>query len=351
MKRNIHYDIIRAFAIICVVICHCSEAIYQYNMDGFNCLSLQSKLVMIAGLTIGRLGVPLFLFLTGALVLSKHFDNDDNVFSFYKSNLLNLLICYELWVIIYNLYMFATSPTSPELIDIFKEMFFLKQVPFSNMWYFPMIVEVYLCIPFLAYLVHKFRYSTIKICIFLLFINSIGLPTLNCIFQYLGINLYIESLLQTSFLRSSYIFMILVGYYSKQFSLTKIRSLIFIVLGLLGTFLLQFLLYSKGVVYNVWYNNFFLILCSFGIFKIIQKYEVRWHLLIKFTEYISKISLGIFFIHPIIYKLWRPLVVALNVVMPIKVCILFVLTFATCIITISVLSRIKFIKRYVFLVK
>lgn len=40
---------------------------------------------------LGRFGVPLFLYLTGRLVLSKLVDTNDDAFAFYKRKLLPLV--------------------------------------------------------------------------------------------------------------------------------------------------------------------------------------------------------------------------------------------------------------------
>lgn len=80
------YDIIRIFAILCVVLCHSSEVAY---------LPLVSIPYAVLHF-IGRLGVPLFFFLTGALVLSKRFDSPEGIRRFYTHNLIGLLVTAEI---------------------------------------------------------------------------------------------------------------------------------------------------------------------------------------------------------------------------------------------------------------
>ena len=75
-KRRIELDIARTIAIICVVLCHASEAIYKPNSNMWGTLSDQSKLFFIIVFTIGRIGVPIFIFLTGTLILNKKFQKD-----------------------------------------------------------------------------------------------------------------------------------------------------------------------------------------------------------------------------------------------------------------------------------
>lgn len=68
-KRIQSYDMARTFAILCVVLCHSVEFAYS-NINYMN-LSEISQVFRIIFFTVGRLGVPIFLFLTGALTLKK----------------------------------------------------------------------------------------------------------------------------------------------------------------------------------------------------------------------------------------------------------------------------------------
>lgn len=95
VDRNYIYDFIRAFAIISVVFCHSIESVYYIFQDRsilYSGLSFESKMFDLLGITFGRLGVPLFLFLTGALLGRKNYDNKDDVKNFYKNKFLPLLI-------------------------------------------------------------------------------------------------------------------------------------------------------------------------------------------------------------------------------------------------------------------
>ena len=72
-KRIINLDIARTFAILCVVLCHSVECVYKMNLQEWNSYSNTSNIIKIILFTIGRLGVPIFLLLTGYLTLNKNF--------------------------------------------------------------------------------------------------------------------------------------------------------------------------------------------------------------------------------------------------------------------------------------
>ena len=92
-NRIVKLDIARTFAILCVVLCHCSEMIYTQQSVKVAELGISSRIFMFGTFTIGRLGVPIFLYLSGILLLKKTIDSDEDIFKFYKNNLFPLFPC------------------------------------------------------------------------------------------------------------------------------------------------------------------------------------------------------------------------------------------------------------------
>lgn len=83
-NRIIYLDIARTFAIIFVVLCHSVELIYKMNLQGWISISLNARIFKTIVFTLGRIGVPLFLFLTGYLLLNRKYDNDADIKNFIK---------------------------------------------------------------------------------------------------------------------------------------------------------------------------------------------------------------------------------------------------------------------------
>lgn len=83
-NRIIYLDIARTFAIILVVLCHSVTLIYKMNLQEWNLISLNAKIFKTIIFTLGRMGVPLFLFLTGYLLLNRKYDNDADIKNFIK---------------------------------------------------------------------------------------------------------------------------------------------------------------------------------------------------------------------------------------------------------------------------
>ena len=105
LKRIKNLDIARTFAIISVLLCHAVEYIYILDMKNWVNATTISQIYRTVLFTIGRCGVPIFLFITGYLILSKKMETDDDVSKFYKRSFLPLLITTEIWIIIYNIFL------------------------------------------------------------------------------------------------------------------------------------------------------------------------------------------------------------------------------------------------------
>lgn len=67
-KRILWLDYVRVIAISCVLITHTTERIYTLNAMTLAQESVYSRILSVFMFTVGRLGVPLFLFLTGFLM-------------------------------------------------------------------------------------------------------------------------------------------------------------------------------------------------------------------------------------------------------------------------------------------
>ena len=192
--REAWLDWVRAFAIVSIVFCHCTEFIYPLYQQGWNTAGTVSQIIRTVYFTFGRLGVPLFLFLSGYLLFSRHVCKSWNdITSFIKTKWIPLFICYETWVLIYSAFVFFFWDRF-ELKTLISEMLLMRQPPFGHLWYMPMIIGVYLVIPFLSFLFHHFGSKFLYILFALsLFKSTLG-QHFRIDFQYLG-SCYITYLL------------------------------------------------------------------------------------------------------------------------------------------------------------
>ena len=77
MKKSQRYywlDYCRSLAILFVIVVHTTESVYFFNQVSFENYSSSRHVLMFTLFTLGRLGVPLFLFITGYLLLDRQYD-------------------------------------------------------------------------------------------------------------------------------------------------------------------------------------------------------------------------------------------------------------------------------------
>ena len=223
--------------------CHATESIYLLNKNGWARLSNQSRIFMIVSFTIGRLGVPIFLFLTGALILKKSFETDDDVFKFYKKNLASLIITNSIWIVIYNIYFLINNQKDIVTNEfIIKELLLIKQVPLKHMWYFPVIIGLYIGLPFVSKIIKTFSKKALSILMVLIFISAFVLPMINVILAIIGIKDAYVSLLNISFLGGAYGLYVVVGYFLDSRSEHNRKTSIFIVMISILCFIITCLL-------------------------------------------------------------------------------------------------------------
>ena len=92
-ERIFYFDFLRAFAIIGVIICHVN----------FFFGPLTTPLEIIAQLTfhdIGRIGVPLFLMISGALLLNRDYSS---LSDFLKKRFIRIVYPFIFWMILITL--------------------------------------------------------------------------------------------------------------------------------------------------------------------------------------------------------------------------------------------------------
>ena len=286
-ERFAWLDWARSFAIFAIIFCHCTEAIYSFDQTPLEVVDINVWFKFIF-FTIGRLGVPVFLFLTGALILSRYkFQDFSNVKQFYKRKWLPLLLCYEFWIVFYSLITYFVSSQFDFLY--FLQCLLLIRVPyFSHLWYMPMIIGIYLAIPILGFLIFKLGHQFVWGYLALASISIVILPQLQ---QYIALDL--------SFCNSLYLYYVLAGYglfslLQPQVSQNSMKFWLICVTAIIAISLFVLVVKNQisshvvGGGFYVWYSYPCLILLAIVLFPLFTVFDR-----IKST-FISKISVSAF---------------------------------------------------------
>ncbi len=303
-----------------MILNHATESLYVMNVEHLNRMSAASCSFALMSFTLGRVGVPLFLFLSGYLLLDRWYD-EEGCRQFWKRNWCGLVLTTEIWIVLYDMFLWSVYGTQPSL---WKHMLFLKQVPMGHMWYMSMIIGLYLFLPFMA---RALRNIDIKILCFPLGILAIYLfavPVFQIIRKALDHG-WAGSLLDPGYSGGVYGIYLILGYCIKKGMLKRFTDFQLIGMGIFffwATWLLQIFSYAHGKTYNVWYNCGFLLLCALFLFEWFSRTKIFGENFI--LTWLSRQSFGLYLIHFPLIMLGAEWIKTIPLLMPLKVMLLFV---------------------------
>ncbi len=182
------------------------------------------------------------------------------------------------------------------ILDILKSLLFFKQTAMSHMWYMPVIIGIYLFIPFIANALNHTEIRSMYIPLMIAFIYLFVVPVINVYLAANGIE-NISSLPDLSFSGGVYGFCILLGDLVRRGVFDKIPSYNIMLIGALSYVLTVYTQnYSAihGVDYTVWYNSATLIIVALSIFILLSRTTFGSG---KIAASISVNAFGIFLIH------------------------------------------------------
>lgn len=313
--RLAELDLIRAAAIIFVVLNHSVEICASlHDVDAVNGMSDLERLISLSGFTLGRLGVPLFFFLTGYLLLPREFDPPSTT-KFYRRNFLSLLATWELWIVIYNLILAASvevevQPAAAFFFErrefqtetLLRNMLFVEGVGIGHSWYVGVILGIYIFIPIVSRALRTIDDRELLTLLLLSFAYFFVLPTVD---RFVEIKLM--PWLDLTFSGGLYGFYVLIGCALRRFeqSLRSIGSFVLLVstVGLiLLTALIQADFYARGEAFLIWYDFALLPPAAIGLFILLKRANV----FNRAIELASRCSFGIYLLHaPLIILLLR----------------------------------------------
>lgn len=337
-ERLWQIDVLRGIAIACVVLCHSTEGIYQLNLEGISKISMQSEFFGFAAFTIGRLGVPIFLFITGYFTLDRTY-TDIQCKKFWKKNWLNLLLTTEIWIVIYHFFLIFYHHQEFDIFELVEEMLFLKKVNISHMWYMPMILGMYPFIPLVANTLNKMDVKLLKVPVTIISLYVFIVPMVNVILGSYNQE-QISIVLSLGFSGGCYGLYIIFGYLIKKGLLKQIKSIVLIFTGaimLVCAIVFQIFAYAHFFKYNIWYDNAFLLICALCVFELFTR--IRRIPFRKIFLSLSKYSFAIYLIHNLIRFLLIPYMSVFDRA-PIRVFILWITIITISCIIIAMINRI-----------
>lgn len=366
-KRTLYLDVARVAAIVSISLNHAVNRTfqnYQGQQEEFLAIPLASSVVKVLFTIFSKLGVPLFLMISGALLLNKRMDGPEDVKKFYKHDLLPLLIAAQIWyAIMYWCRLIAgvgdlslsQIGLGPALLGMVKTMLFLDQNTFDSMWYMPMILGLYTTLPFLVIAKDKLGGSRWLLWVpgAAVFLFAMVIPAVNGLIRLLGGTGMALAVREADLISLHYVY-VLAGYFLSQGALEKLKDRTVALLALItfaGICGYQLFAYAQPLDYLVDYNFPLLPVCAAFLFEWIRRKSHRLQRFQRPICYIARISLGIYFVHILVMTgmswvlgdwgrttLWRLLVLEAGSV-------------GLSVAAIALMSRSRLARKYLFLIK
>ena len=336
VKKRIYYlDYLRTFAIVMVVLIHCMSN-YITVPEYYGSTSWYIYIVLNA---ITRAGVPVFLMISGYLMLSS--EKEESLWQFYKKRIPRLLIPLVAWNIICFLYRYWLHNGDGLTWKLLREEFFY-QGTFYHMWYMYTLVGLYLLAPFLKMIVQKCTLNQVWVLVGVMALRPTIIPLINKTFDVF-INWFDP-------LVNGYVTFFVLGYLLGKIEIKKKNIIIFAILGVVGftmsVWSSNYYSSKEGIdmVYN--YGSSFCHMALAASIFFFARLVDKGGWVHKVCAVISKASLGIYLVHVLVLDHMQRQMTLTDV--PI-VCTLklFVILFPVSFAISFILGKIKYVEKIV----
>ena len=303
INRNASLDIIRCVAIIFVILNHAVESYYNFEeYDSAIAVNSIEESGLMFLFTFGRIGVPLFLFITGYLLLHRDYDKPGAIKHFWIHNLLSIIVTWEIWLVLYNIFLAYLNQTAFDTKMWIRQAFFVDSLEITHSWYVPMIIGVYFFIPFIAKGIknvpNTYLYIMLAVCFATLFV----VPSINVFYKAFETDL-LSLKANPAFIASYPVTFILGGHLlylndGKRRIPAGLRiavDLAVFIVSLILSVYLQIILHQHGSEYNIWYSFFTSFPMSWCVFDLLNMIPVKRS--IGIIKRISICSFGIYLTH------------------------------------------------------
>lgn len=295
-RRNISLDITRIVAVLAVVMVHTSA-------DFVDDYDIQSSEFMWGNIfdSISRIGAPLFVMVSGALMLDVN--RNINMKNLFFRNIKNIVCLLIFWSVLYGSFYNIIYPLIKgkplNLSDIIKSMV----MGHYHMWYLYMIIGLYLITPFLRAFVKKENKHLILMFILISLITQFSQPILNALSRNWGGAVELVNWIKKFNLGffGGYTIYYIVGWYIVHVGIKKKWRIY--CLGIIS--LLVIMLYvktTKDHINGYSYTNMFVFFYSVAVFMALNC-KKEWKIndrLKSFIQIVSKLSFAIYIVHPLL---------------------------------------------------
>ncbi len=348
-QRALKYDVIRIVAISMVLFVHVTVVpVIRYQGATFAVGNLFNNL--------SRAGVPMFLLLTGALLLNEERPFDAK--RFYRTSFLSIVLLLLFWLVFYAAWRAFCLPLlrgkSADPGHFGEYLLTLKGL-YPHLWYLFMLVGAYLVIPVLRLFVKRENRPYILFLILLSLFVQFAVQTLGVFTRDASLTVgdfFTKFHLEYA---TGYVPYLLLGWYLAAFPPTRGWRLVLYGLGLASALLmvLGVQAYVKDIPgirdYIVEANTLPAILYGASLFTLISALCGERPTQCPVVRELSRSAFGVYILHVVVLD------VLVNILLPYQVfheqhpllyiLTLFLLTYGACLLVVLPLSRIKGVKK------
>lgn len=293
MKRTIYLDWLRIIAALAVVTIHVSAGVVNDDAQTYESPWMAGNFFE----SISRWAVPMFVMISGALMLSSKKEISTSVF--LKTKMAKILIPLVTFSVIY----YANEVRKGEFTYTFSD--FIERLATDDimyhLWFLYMIAGLYLITPLLKILIQHAKRKDIEYFILLWLFASVISKTLE---YFLGYSFKIEL-----FFVTQYVGYFVLGYYLYTYDFqAKWRILIYIG-GIAGWATTFFMTYHESVkldepLEHFWYDEHSpnVLLVAAALFMLFKSTELGGVKLPWIGNVISQTSFGIYLIHVLVMQ-------------------------------------------------
>lgn len=358
-NRILWLDIARCLAILSVLLVHSAESGYSsLGLEELAGLGAPSACFRVICFTAGRLGVPVFLAISGYLLLDRDYSTSEKIIRFYKTNLLPLLLTVEIWVLLYYFSQVFFSSQEFSLRHLVDNMLFMRKNEYSHFWYMPMIIGLYVAIPFIARAIKGISAKALIVPFAVLFTVVFVVKSLNTFYDLLEIET-LSPRIDVTFIGGNYGAYLLMGLFCKRGYFKRLPCILlafgFLVSCAFCCFIMLFSV-KKGYDYHLWYDFIGVFVASLCLFELVSRIEIKGsskasRAFAYSVSLLSQLSLGIYFIHKPILNVVRAYLWHFITLRPVLAAAVFVLTLAVSFIIAFVISKIPKVRKWILLIK
>jgi surface polysaccharide O-acyltransferase-like enzyme len=300
--RTVNVDMIRTVAIVGVILLHASGQwlITPQQISQMNPSETLSWAVVDIYQSLAVLGVPLFLMLTGALLLQP--EKNESLSGFFRKRWVRIGLPFLFWSVIYFVWDFLVIKipfTSEALIQG------ILNGPYTQFWYLYVLFGLYLLTPILRIFIAHADKIMMKYFIIIWILGVAVLPFLTLLTNY--------TLNNNVFVLTGFVGYFILGVYLLSIQIRRLSLWTFIISGValtaLGTYVLAATVGGTGMYFLQEYFSLSVIFASVMVFLLLLTFpppsvqkESKPSLVNRLVKLISENTLAIFLFHVIVLE-------------------------------------------------